>query len=400
MMQDKILKYIDILSKNKLIEKDDNKFESSLSLLNTSYTLKQSEDKESQLLIKKQNNQIIEGFIKISSLFKDNRKIGYSNINNFWKYLTNLLEKGTLEMMFYNKNFITLVIDCYLKLDNELQILLYTKLTKLFLALYQKNEYKLTEDISVQILKVIVHIMKNNLNGDKESHLLDFLNNLLEIIIYGNYSSYHSKNEIKINCQNFINISDNANNLSLIKELFILSSQFLLLKLNYSSFGEAECGNRIIYKRSTFMEYILFILEMYIKIFFTKLKEEEISQPNFHKALKNYLIFLIFNNVKEKSNLPPVLSNLVKIREHVNKIINNCVEKKSLIKGCLENIMDIVKSVEDITYDKIKKANISYKKGLKIITKLFHNLCILLNVLLVNDEITKYFAFELGDSSF
>ena len=400
MMQEKILKYIDTLSKNKLIEKDDNKFESSLSLLNTSYTLKQSEDKESQLLIKKQNNQIIEGFIKISSLFKDNRKIGYSNINNFWKYLTNLLEKGTLEMMFYNKNFITLVIDCYLKLDNELQILLYTKLTKLFLALYQKNEYKLTEDISLQILKVIVHIMKNNLNGDKESHLLDFLNNLLEIIIYGNYSSYHSKNEIKINCQNFINISDNANNLSLIKELFILSSQFLLLKLNYSSFGEAECGSRIIYKRSTFMENILFILEMYIKIFFAKLKDEEISQPDFHKALKNYLIFLIFNNVKEKSNLPPVLSNLVKIREHVNKIINDCVEKKSLIKGCLENIMDIVKSVEDITYDKIKKANISYKKGLKIITKLFHTLCILLNVLLVNDEITKYFAFELGGFKF
>lgn len=65
----------------------------------------------------------------------------------------NLLEKGTLEMMFYNKNVITLVIDCYLKLDNELQILLYTKLTKLFLALYQKNEYKLTEDISFKYLK-------------------------------------------------------------------------------------------------------------------------------------------------------------------------------------------------------------------------------------------------------
>lgn len=118
--------------------------------------------------------------------------------------------------------------------------------------------------------------MKNNLNGDKESHLLDFPNNLLEIIIFGNYSSYHSKNEIKINCKNFINISDNANNLSLLKELFILSSQFLLLKLNYSSFGEAECGSRIIYKRSTFLENILFILEMYIKIFFAKLRDERI----------------------------------------------------------------------------------------------------------------------------
>ena len=400
MMQKKILKFIDIIGKNKFIDNDDNKLEYVLSLLNTSYSLKQSEEKKSEKLIKEQNNQIIEGFIKISGLFKDNKKLGFSNINNFWRYLTNLLEKGTLEMMFYNNNFITLVIDCYLNLDKELQKLLYTKLTKLFLSLYIKNKYQLNEDIAVQILKVIIHIMENNLNNENEEHLLDFLNNFLEILLYGNYSSYHNSKDVKINTQNFINIINNEKNLYLIKKLFILSSQFLLLKLNYSSFGESECGNKLIYKRSVFMENILFILEIYIKIFFNEIKEKDIKKDDFHKSLKNYLIFLIFNNVKEKSSLPPILINIVKIREHVSKIINCCTEKKPLIKSSLENIMIILKKVDEITYDKIKKGNISYKKGLKILSKLFDTLLILLNVLLVNDEITKYFAFELDGFKF
>ena len=400
MIQKKILKFIEILLQKEYIENDDNKLEYVLSLLNTSYTLKQSKDKDSEILIKNQNNKIIEGFIKISSLFKDSKKLGFSNINNFWRYLTNLLEKGTLEMMFYNNNFITLVIDCYLNLDKEYQILLYTKLTKLFLNLYSQNQFQLNEDISCQILKVIIHIMKNNLNSENEKHLLDFMNNILEILLYGSYSYNHSQKDIKINTQNFINIINNEKNFSLIKELFILSSKFLLLKLNYSSFGESQCGNEIIYKRSTFMENILLILEIYIKIFFTEIKEEDVLKEDIKKSLKNYLMFLIFNNNKEKNNLPPVLGNIVKIRGHVDKIINSCTEKKSLIKVCLENIMIIIRSVDEITYDKIKNGNISYKKGLKIITKLFHTLCILLNVLLVNDEITKYFAFELEGFKF
>ena len=148
------------------------------------------------------------------------------------------------------------------------------------------------------------------------------------------------------------------------------------------------------------MENILLILEIYIKRFFFELKEEDILKEDMKNSLKNYLIFLIFNNNKEKSNQPPVLSNIVKIRAHVDKIINLCTEKKCLIKVCLENIMIIIKSVDEITYDKIKKGNISYKKGLKVITKLFHTLCILLNVLLINDEITKYFAFELEGFKF
>ena len=139
---------------------------------------------------------------------------------------------------------------------------------------------------------------------------------------------------------------------------------------------------------------------MYIKILFDEIKEEDISKEDFHKSLRNYLIFLIFNNVKEKSNLPPVLANLVKIREYVSKIINCCKEKKSLIKGCLDNIMIIMRNVDEITFDKIKKRNISFKKGLKIISKLFNTLCMLLNILLVNDEITKYFAFELDGFKF
>ena len=124
------------------------------------------------------------------------------------------------------------------------------------------------------------------------------------------------------------------------------------------------------------------------------------KEPGFRKALKNYLIFFMFNTPKEKINNPPVLNNIVQVRNSVSKIIMDCVERKSLIKINLENIIEIVKKVDDITYENIKEGKISNKKGLKIITKLFNNYFILLNVFLVNDEITKYFAFELGGFKF
>ena len=81
MIQKKIMKFIDIIAKNKYIENDDNKLEYTLSILNASYTLRQSQDKDLESLIKQRNNKIIEGFIKISPLFKDNNNCGFSNIN-------------------------------------------------------------------------------------------------------------------------------------------------------------------------------------------------------------------------------------------------------------------------------------------------------------------------------
>ena len=400
MLQKKILEHIDIINKNKLIEKEDNKLKYALSLLNTGYTLKQSNNKENENTIKDQNNKIVEGFIKILSLIKEkeNKKIGFSEINNFWRYVSTLLEKGTLEMMFDNNNFTTLVINCYLKLDKEAQILLYTKLTKLFLNLYNSNkDQNMSNSAISQIFNVIIHIMKHNLNEEKESenHLLDFLNNLLEIILYGEYN----KKEIKFKYKLFLDLSE-ENNLNIIKELFYVCGKFLLLKLNYSSFGQRECGNGLIYKRSCFIKYLLIILEMYVKSFFNKIKEEEIKEKEFRNAIKNYLIFFIFNNTKEKNDLPPVLGNIVQIRNLVNQIIKYCSERKSLIKINLENIMEIVKKIDGITYQQIKEGKISNKKGLKIITKLFNNYYSLLNLFLVNDEITKYFAFELDGFKF
>ena len=397
MFQKKILEYINKIIENKKIEKDDNKLKYALSLLNTGYTLKKSDNKENENIIKNQNNKIIEGFIKILSFIKtkENNKIGFSEVNNFWRYVSSLLEKGTLEMMFDNNNFTILVIDCYLKLDKESQILLYTKLTNLFLILYKK-EGKINSGVLYQIFGVIIHIMKNELykeNGN-EYHLLDFLNNLLEIILYGDYNKKEQlDNKLLIDFNEDIDIN-------LIKNLFYEISSFLLLKLNYSSFSLSECGNKLIYKRSIFMKYLLTIFEMYSKIFFARISEEIMKEPGFRKALKNYLIFFMFNTPKEKINNPPVLNNIVQVRNSVSKIIMDCVERKSLIKINLENIIEIVKKVDDITYENIKEGKISNKKGLKIITKLFNNYFILLNVFLVNDEITKYFAFELGGFKF
>ena len=400
MLQKKILEQIDSVNKNKLIGKEDNKLKYALSLLNTGYTLKQSSNPENENLIKNQNNKIVEGFIKILSFIKtkENKKIGFSEINNFWQYVSTLLEKGSLEMMFDNNNFTTLVINCYLKLDKESQILLYTKLTNLFLKLYKDNtDQKVLGEAICQIFEVIVTIMQQYLIEEKnnEKHLLDFLNNLLEIILYGGYN----KNEIKFKYDIEFDFN-REKNIKLIKSLFICCGKFLLMKLNYSSFGQSECGNELIYKRSLFMKYLLIIFEMYAKIFFNKITEDEIKENIFKNTLKNYLIFFIFNNVKEKKDLPPVLDNVAQIRNLINKIITYCTERKSLIKLNLENIIYIVKKVDGIIFNQIKEGTISNKKGLKLITKLFNNYHILLNIFLVNDEITKYFAFELDGFKF
>ena len=130
-------------------------------------------------------------------------------------------------------------------MDKESQILLYTKLTNLFLNLYNSNkDQNMSNSAICQIFNVIIHIMKNNLSEEEgnENHLLDFLNNLLEIILYGSYE----KKELNYNL--FIDF-DEVNHLDIIKELFYVCGKFLISKLNYSSFGQSECGNELIYKR-------------------------------------------------------------------------------------------------------------------------------------------------------
>ena len=52
MFQKKILEYINKIIENKKIEKDDNKLKYALSLLNTGYTLKKSDNKENENIIK------------------------------------------------------------------------------------------------------------------------------------------------------------------------------------------------------------------------------------------------------------------------------------------------------------------------------------------------------------
>ena len=101
---------------------------------------------------------------------------------------------------------------------------------------------------------------------------------------------------------------------------------------------------------------------MYSKIFFNKIKEDEIKEKTFKTTIKNYLIFFIFNNVKEKKDLPPVLDNVGQIRNLVNKIITYCTERKSLIKLNLENIIYIVKKVDGIIFEQIKEAKKIYPK--------------------------------------
>ena len=404
-IQNKILGFFKKIEEGKNILEDDNdKFDYILSLLNTCYSLKKSKKNEDETLLKKKNNEVIEVFIRLASSFNDKGKIGYSIVNNYWRYLMNLLEKGTLDMLFYNNNFYTLINNCYLKLGKDFQILLYTKLTNIFMNLYKKSDYKLDEEMFVQLLKVFILIINNILDDNKkeyETHLLDFANNLLEITIYGNYSSFHDEKDFKIsNIASIINLNK-INNYELIKELFTLTSKFLILKLNYSSYAMSECGNVLIFKRSILMKYILMIIDLFIKELYTQIKENNPdNKKDFTSTLKNYLIFLMFNQIKAKQVLPPVLGNISKIWNYVEKIIKSCTTNNSLIKIVLSEIMKIVQNLDSVLYDKIEDKKISQKKGISLVKKIFTTLNNLLNVLLIDDETTKYFAFELQGFKF
>ena len=392
-------------------ETNSEKMDFILNLLNKCYTLNSLheagslEKTKNEEIIKINNSKIINSFVN----YNKTSKIGLSEINNFWKNLTNILEKGNLDMMFYDNNFENLIKNQFLKFEIKSQEFLYSQFIKAFRILYKKDNFKLNNNMIFQIFNVINIIIKKyqnevDLNNQiNYNYLLDFINNLMEVLLFGDFgkTQIEKDNKLQNNNNNNINFNfDDQKNYELFKNLFENISNFLLIFFNYSSFSGALCGNVVVFKRSCVLKYILFILSTNINNFYNHLTNDEIKSKEFRKIIKNYLIYLIFNYHKFKTNVSPLTKNVIDCYNFTKIIIENCSNNKDLIEINLIEIMDIVGKVDYEVFNAIKTEKIPNKLGIKIIDKLFNTLKSLLNKFLIDDNITKYFAFQLQGFKF
>ena len=322
-IQNKIINLIgtNINSNENENESNSEKMDFILNLLNKCYTLNSMheagsiEKTKNEETIKINNSKIINSFVN----YNKTSKIGLSEINNFWKNLTNILEKGNLDMMFYDNNFENLIKNQFLKFELKSQEFLYTQFIKAFRILYKKDNFKLKNNMIYQIFDVINIIIKKyqkevDLNNQMNyNYLLDFVNNLMEVLLFGEFGKSQNEKDSKLqNNNNNINFNfDDKKENELFKNLFENISNFLLIYFNYSSFSGSVCGNVVVFKRSCALKYILFIISSNINNFYLHLTNNEIKSKEFRKIIKNYLIYLIFNYHKFKTNVSPLTKNVI-----------------------------------------------------------------------------------------
>lgn len=389
-------------------DKDDNnanKFDYILNLLNKCYAIANvlTGEKKETAMIKQNNSEIIEGFIAVANKFTHSVKIGFSTANNFWKYLTDILERGNLDMMFYKDNFKKLILNSFLSLEFDLQDILYTKFTNAFYILYKNENFIIKNEALVQIIEVAIEIVENYSGKENEIYLMHFLVNLTEILIFG---SPNAKNNSIANIKSFkisnknLQIKTQQNQFNVIHNLYVKLSNFLLSHLNLSSFSGCMSNSKIIFLRINLARNMLIILSLFIREYYMTLTDDIAKSDEMKKTLRNYLIYLIFNKNKKSAKSPPIMNYAIDSWEYVNVILSSCVMRKTLIENCLIEIMKIVRKVDDSVFNGIKNAKIQMKNGISIINKLFSTLKTILNKFLIDDDITKYFAFELQGFKF
>ena len=122
-------------------------------------------------------------FIQLIMKFhQSNNKIGFSSSYNFWKYLNDILERGSLGMMFHNNIFSNLILKSLIDFDPSLQELLYNNFVKIFKTLYNREERK-TKEIFDQIAFVILEIIDKTNNTSIEHITTTFLIQISDILV-------------------------------------------------------------------------------------------------------------------------------------------------------------------------------------------------------------------------
>ena len=344
---------------------------------------------------------IISTFINIVGSF--NKKMTYvsnfSNINHFWNYLLELLEKTTIDVLFDNNNFQTLFKDAFLNLSNDLIDVIYMKFIKVL-----KNYITVkvpSHQMLVQLMNVTCFVIETFPNTNKEEMLFKFLIILYEVLLYGVYApSMSSKTKPKIT-SDLLSFND-VNERNSFKQLFITLSMFIIKYINKGSFGGCVCNDEKVYLRLKLAKYVLTYVNVFVKELFVKISNDECKEDTFIHALRNYIIYMIFalTPETEKSAVPSMKRNVYESWECTRDIIECCLYRNEIIEKCLIEIMNIVRVLDDCTFKGIQSGKISCKKGITLLEKLLLVLEHLLDKFLVDDKITKYFAFELKGFKF
>ncbi len=332
-------------------------------------------------IIKDKTFEIVKIFLKYFKKL-NNKKIGMSIENNLWKHILSIISFGDLKRFINNNVFEDTVLEIFLNYEDDLKENLYTKIIKVFSFVYS-NEKLISQEINDKLILIILKLIENIEKSEKI--ILPFLNQLVELISCGESPFIEKKNEKLI-------ISDK------IKEvLFIKSSNYLIKYLNYSSYTGSTSSNKIILQHLLLGISLLHIVNDYAENFLNNL-ENFSSDISF--SVRNFLIFITFNQYAEFTNVPPTVVKISYLSNLANKIIDICCKRKKLIYIILKEFMYIVRKIDEKLVNKIENSEISIKKGIVISKKLYYSLDLILNKCLYDDETTKFFAFNLQGFKF
>jgi len=331
--------------------------------------------------IKDKNIEIIKGFLKYFSKI-NSKKIGISIENNLWRHIFSIISSSDLKRMINHNLLDELIFETFLNCDDDLKDNLYPKIIKIFTTLYN-NEKTFPEEINDQLTLIILKLI-DNLNVS-EKIILPFLNQFLELISCGESPFIEKKNEKLLITE------------KMKETLFVQTSNYIIKYLNYSSFTGSSSSNKIILQHLNIAISLLHIVAEYAEEYLFNLDK---TNTCIDFSIRNYLIFITFNQYAEFTGANPTVLKISILSKLANKIIDLCCKRKKLIEVVLSEFMTIVRKIDDKLLTKIKNSEISIKKGIVISKKLYYSLDLILNKCLYDDEITKYFAFDLQGFKF
>ena len=382
------------------------------SLINK-YNLKNS-NKFNQ--IQKNNSDIILMFTDTIVLLKHDKLSSISYINDIFNNLVCLAEKSTIYVLIKDNCLLNLIKSIYSSFSANIIEILYPKLIKLIqlmlvkhlcnnnISSIEKMTILYTEDdtlknFSNELILILEYLIFNNANKETEKIAFTFSSYLIEIYLGELTYNHELQNQSIVNTNttviNYKNMVGFNPSFEYSFKLFELLSVYLVKYFNLSSFTGVISSNKIYIVRAELYQNLTNLVDkVSLNILNEALTKDDYKQKLSY-SIFNYCIWCIFNKYEQIPNQPLVIGYISKNYSKTMSIIDNCCNNKTTIEILLVQLMKIVKKLDRAVFNNIYKDSICLKKAIIIFDKLFTNLESILNKCLVNDEITKLFAFKL-----
>lgn len=344
------------------------------------------------------NSMIIDKFIYLISLLPSNNHSSISLFNEVFSNIIKLLHDSSLSLLTHDSCLYNLIFTIFSTFDNIVIQILSSKILFIMSNLYIKSlEEKAEEKERVlfynQIIKIINYLSSSFFNSDKENESILFMIDMLKIV--DGTSFPEEKKDLKkyISLNHYYELED--------EKLLLNFTNFLMKNFNYSSFTGVISSSKSVLLRSTLYIHLVNILNHKISFIINSLNNLEGKGESYIRKIYFDIIFwIIFNKYDNIPNQPILLDNLTKGFNSVYNILVESLKFKNLVKIILSVTMKIVKSVDETVFQLINQNRICMKKAIVICDKLFNSLEEILNKCLIDDDSTKYFAFELQGFKF